>query len=85
MTHQSYRSKISTYHSPPEGVGVALEAFCVVQPLHVFLGQIHEVRREDEAQEADVERRYQLLQRDVTDPVCDRTISLEGGRMRTWR
>ena len=45
------------HHSPPECVRVAGE----VRATFVLLGQVDEVRREDEAKEADVQRRYQLL------------------------
>ena len=54
----------STHHSPPEGVGVAGEVSqtgVVRRRGVVLLGQVDEVRREDEAEEPDVERRYQLL------------------------
>jgi len=52
-----------THHSPPEGVGVAGEMAeaAVVRGRVVFLRQVDEIRREDEAEEPDVQRRYQLL------------------------
>ena len=52
-----------THHSPPEGVGVAGEVSeaGVVHRGVVLLGQVDEVRREDKAEESDVQRRYQLL------------------------
>ena len=55
-----------TYHSPPEGVGVALEVGleCVGSD-GVLLGEVHEVAGEDEAEEADVKRRDQLLQKEA--------------------
>ena len=53
-----------TYHSPPEGVGVALEVGLVGVGSHgVLLGEVDEVAGEDEAEEADVQRRDQLLKR----------------------
>ena len=54
----------ATYHSPPEGVGVALEVGLVGVGSHcVLLGEVDEVAGEDEAEEADVQRRDQLLKR----------------------
>lgn len=46
-----------TYHAPPEGVCVATKVCAVVVPFC----QIHEVGGEYEAQEANVQSRYQLL------------------------
>ena len=51
-----------TYHSPPEGVGVAGEIWLEGVWSHgVLLGEVYEVTGEYEAEEADVERRDQLL------------------------
>ena len=53
---------VQTHHSPPEGVRVALEVGLeCVGPHGVLLGEVDEVAGEDEAQEADVQRRDQLL------------------------
>lgn len=51
-----------THHTPPESVRIAGEVrtFSIVC---VLLGQVDEVGREDESQEADVQRSYQLLKR----------------------
>ena len=50
------------HQSPPEGVGVALEVGLAVVGSHrVLLGEVHEVTGEYEAEEADVQRRDQLL------------------------
>ena len=55
-------SQIPTHHSPPEGVRVALKVRLESVGAHgVLLGEIHEVAGEDEAEEADVQRRDQLL------------------------
>ena len=50
-----------THHSPPEGVGVADEVRPSAVADGVLLGQVDEVRGEDETEETDVEGRYQLL------------------------
>ena len=58
-----------TYHSPPEGICIAGEVLLAILAHGVFLCQIHEVGREDEAQEPYVQRRDQLLKhtnRDVS-------------------
>ncbi len=48
-----------THHSPPEGVGEALEAL-----VDVLLHQVDEEGGEDEAEKADVDRGYQFLSRE---------------------
>ena len=54
--------QLMTYHSPPEGVGVAGEIWLEGVWSHgVLLGEVYEVTGEYEAEEADVERRDQLL------------------------
>ena len=54
------RGTVYTHHSPPEGVGVAGEMAetVVVHGGVVLLRQVDEVRREDETEEPDVQRRY---------------------------
>ena len=52
-----------THHSPPEGVGVAGEIRLAVVPDGVFLGQVDKVRREDQAEETDIQCRDQLLKK----------------------
>ena len=47
--------------APPERIGVAGKVGLPVRPEHVLLGEIHEVRAEDEPQEPDVQRGNQLL------------------------
>ena len=51
-----------SYHSPPEGVRVALKVLLPVRPLHVLLAQVDKVAGEDEAEEADVQGSDQLLE-----------------------
>ncbi len=51
-------NNIRTHHSPPKRVGEALEIV-----VDVLLHQEDEEGGEDEAQEADVNRRYQLLRK----------------------
>ena len=50
-----------THHSPPEGVGVALEVDGSVGRDGVLLREVDEVAGEDQAEEADVEGCDQLL------------------------
>ena len=58
---------VQTHHSPPEGVRVALEVGLECVGSHgVLLGEVDEVAGEDETEEADVQRRDQLLQKDLT-------------------
>ena len=55
---------LRTYHAPPERVGVAREVGLAAVGSHrVLLGEVHEVTGEYEAEEADVQRRDQLLER----------------------
>ena len=51
-----------TYHSPPEGVGVAGEVGPSIDVDGVFLGKINEIRRENQTKKPNVECRYELLQ-----------------------
>ena len=61
-TFAGRQAGLRTYHAPPERVGVALEVGLAVVGSHrVLLGEVHEVTGEYEAEEADVERRDQLL------------------------
>jgi len=55
-----FPTTMHTYHSPPEGVCVACEMpkSVVVGSWILFLGQIDEVRREDETEKSNVQRRY---------------------------
>ena len=50
----------NTHHSPPQRVGVGTKLLGVA----ILLGEVDEERGEDEAQEADVECREQLLPTD---------------------
>ena len=51
-----------SYHAPPECVSVVGEPGLALLVHGVFLGEVHEVRGEYQAQEADVQGGYQLLQ-----------------------
>ena len=73
LSHPSFRHRVPVSdgrhgdHPPPEGVGVALEVGLErVGPHGVLLGEVDEVAGEDETEEADVQRRDQLLQKDLT-------------------
>ena len=49
------------YHAPPQRIGIAAEIRPTVVCLSAFLGQVDEVRWKDEAQEPDIQCRYQFL------------------------
>lgn len=66
----SILSFLATHHAPPESVGVAGEIPFAL-PGILLLRQVHEVGREDQAQEADVEGRDQLLRRKAVTPLTD--------------
>ena len=51
----------STHHSPPEGVSVAAEISASVITDIILLSEVDKIRREDEAQETNVQRCNQLL------------------------
>ena len=53
-----------TYHSPPQGVRIAAELDLARLVDGILLGQVHEVGREDEAQEANVQGGDELLETD---------------------
>lgn len=57
------------YHAPPQGIGVAGEARLALLIHSVFLRQVDEVGGEDQAQEADVQGRDQLLENKTKDDV----------------
>ena len=57
----SHGLEVPTYHSPPQGVRVAAELDLARLVDGILLGQVHKVRGEDEAQEADVEGGDELL------------------------
>ena len=52
-----------SHHSPPQGVGVAVEALAAGGADHVLLTKVHEVTGEDQGEESNVEGRDELLEK----------------------